>query len=144
MHTKTKIILSSFHHKVSVSCVKFHRTIPSHKRPSVRSAIHVLINVLIRGNGWLADVYRESPKMPTYLLAFIVCDFAYKEQNTSDGRTRVGVVPILLSFFLQTHRHVTKISLLEDLYYFSFSIQFPRFSCSKKMGNFSINISLTI
>ncbi|XP_041356302.1 aminopeptidase N-like [Gigantopelta aegis] len=38
-----------------------------------------------RSNGFVADIFETSPKMSTYLLAFIVCDFEYKEQVTKRG-----------------------------------------------------------
>lgn len=29
------------------------------------------------GKTYIADVYQQTPKMSTYLLAFIICDFEY-------------------------------------------------------------------
>ncbi|GAB1610746.1 leucyl-cystinyl aminopeptidase-like isoform X1 [Argonauta hians] len=41
-------------------------------------------------DGWVADYYHRTPKMSTYLLAMIVCDFEFKSLNTSDN-TQVGI-----------------------------------------------------
>lgn len=43
-----------------------------------------------RSDGFVESHFKESVKMSTYLLAFIVCDFAYKESHTQRGnRIRV-------------------------------------------------------
>ncbi|KAK2562234.1 Endoplasmic reticulum aminopeptidase 1 [Acropora cervicornis] len=43
-----------------------------------------------RDDGFVESHFKESVKMSTYLLAFIVCDFAYKESHTKRGnRIRV-------------------------------------------------------
>lgn len=43
-----------------------------------------------RNDGFLESHFKETVKMSTYLLAFIVCDFAYKESHTKRGnRIRV-------------------------------------------------------
>lgn len=44
-----------------------------------------------RGNGWIADSFNVTPPVSSYLLAFIICDFDYKENMTSNG-IRVRVV----------------------------------------------------
>ena len=49
----------------------------------------VLLLFTRRENGWVADVYQKSVKMPTYLLAMVICDFQYKEKYTSNGKVRV-------------------------------------------------------
>ncbi|XP_052694307.1 aminopeptidase Ey-like isoform X2 [Crassostrea angulata] len=38
-----------------------------------------------RGNGWIADSFNVTPPVSSYLLAFIICDFDYKENMTSNG-----------------------------------------------------------
>jgi len=46
--------------------------------------------VVSRDDGYLESHFKETVKMSTYLLAFIVCDFAYKESHTKRGnRIRV-------------------------------------------------------
>lgn len=42
--------------------------------------------VVKRDDGFIESHFRESVKMSTYLLAFIVCDFAYKESHTKSGK----------------------------------------------------------
>lgn len=37
-------------------------------------------------DGFVESHFEESLKMSTYLLAFIVCDFAYKESHTKSGK----------------------------------------------------------
>ena len=37
-------------------------------------------------DGFVESHFKESLKMSTYLLAFIVCDFAYKESHTKSGK----------------------------------------------------------
>ena len=43
--------------------------------------------VIVReDDGFVESHFRESVKMSTYLLAFIVCDFVYKESHTKSGK----------------------------------------------------------
>ena len=42
-------------------------------------------NTISRNDGFLESRFKETVKMSTYLLAFIVCDFAYKESHTKRG-----------------------------------------------------------
>ena len=35
---------------------------------------------------WQLDHFEETPIMPTYLLAFVVCDFKHKTVTTSGGK----------------------------------------------------------
>ncbi|XP_012939882.1 aminopeptidase N [Aplysia californica] len=37
------------------------------------------------GMTYVADVYEQTPKMSTYLLAFIICDFKFKSQTARNG-----------------------------------------------------------
>ena len=41
-----------------------------------------------RENNWVADHFEKTVKVSAYLLAFMVCDFTYKEAQTTRG-TRV-------------------------------------------------------
>lgn len=46
-----------------------------------------------RNDGLLESRFSPSVPMPTYLVAFIVCDFEYKETNTKSNK-KVGLMKI--------------------------------------------------
>lgn len=56
-----------------------------------------------RGNGWIADSFNVTPPVSSYLLAFIICDFDYKENMTSNGIR----VSLYLIYSDQQERHVS-------------------------------------
>ena len=53
-----------------------------------------------RNDGFLESRFKETVKMSTYLLAFIVCDFAYKESHTKRGN-KVCKMVILFTFLFR-------------------------------------------
>ncbi|XP_071098196.1 aminopeptidase Ey-like [Haliotis cracherodii] len=56
-------------------------------------------------NGMVADVYERTVVMPTYLLAFIVCDYDYVETNVSDVLYRTWAMPKRLQYTEAAQRH---------------------------------------
>lgn len=65
--------------------------------------------VIVReDDGFVESHFRESVKMSTYLLAFIVCDFAYKESHTKSGK-KVCIPGCLHAFlFTQYYKSVAR------------------------------------
>ena len=53
-------------------------------------------------DGFVESHFEESLKMSTYLLAFIVCDFAYKESHTKSGK-KVCMLRCLHAFLFAQH-----------------------------------------
>jgi hypothetical protein len=54
-----------------------------------------------REDNFEADVYPTTPIMSTYLLAFIVCDFDYKEITTANG-VEVSILNVLYRLCLHS------------------------------------------
>ncbi|KAL5019590.1 hypothetical protein ScPMuIL_002482 [Solemya velum] len=75
---------------------------------------------------WIADYFETTPKMSTYLLAFIVCDFKYTEATTTRNVTyRAWARPEAVSqtqYALQVG--VSVLSYYED--YFNISYPLPK------------------
>ena len=55
-------------------------------------------------DGFVESHFEESLQMSTYLLAFIVCDFAYKESRTKSGK-KVCVLCYLLACLVRAVLH---------------------------------------
>ncbi|XP_053387121.1 aminopeptidase N-like [Mercenaria mercenaria] len=79
-----------------------------------------------RGDGWIADKFERTPKMSTYLLAFIICDFQYVQATTTNGvRYRAWSRPEAISqtpYSLDTG--VKILTFFED--YFNISYPLPK------------------
>ncbi|XP_053387330.1 aminopeptidase N-like isoform X1 [Mercenaria mercenaria] len=78
------------------------KTFPCLDEPAIKSEFEVTLvrkrhmksisnmpitNKIDRGDDWIADKFQRTPKMSTYLLAFIICDFNYTENTTENGVT---------------------------------------------------------
>lgn len=46
--------------------------------------IYLTLTFVVRDDGFIADVFKETVVMPTYLLAFAVCDFKYLSNVTEN------------------------------------------------------------
>ncbi|KAK7475553.1 hypothetical protein BaRGS_00033186, partial [Batillaria attramentaria] len=64
--------------------LKAHFNVTILRRPALVSLSNTQIaRTEDRGDGWMADVYETTPKMSTYLLAIIVCDFGFINGTTN-------------------------------------------------------------
>lgn len=45
----------------------------------------ICLMLCFRADGWVKDSFQRTVKMSTYLLAMIICDFDYIEQNTTSN-----------------------------------------------------------
>lgn len=62
-------------------------------------------------DNWKLDFFQKTPIMPTYLLAFVVCDFAKRTAKTKSGET-VSVWLTLMYFNLPENRHTTNFVIM--------------------------------
>ena len=65
---------------------KFIVTLVHEKEYKALSNMPVEREVTRPDDGFVESHFEESLKMSTYLLAFIVCDFAYKESHSKSGK----------------------------------------------------------
>ena len=75
---------------------QFIATLVHHKDYKALSNMPVA-KVVSRDDGFMESHFKETVKMSTYLLAFIVCDFAYKESHTKRGN-RVCMADVILVY----------------------------------------------
>lgn len=76
------------------------------------------------GDEWMVDHYQSSVVMPTYTVAFAVCDFIYIENTTADGRIKMRAYSQTqlmehTSYILDAH--VAMVPYLEEY----FGIEYP-------------------
>ena len=45
---------------------------------------------------WIEDVFETTPKMSTYLLAFVICDYVYLSETTPNNITVCTVVKLII------------------------------------------------
>lgn len=53
--------------------------------PMYISISNMPIDKTVKKEGWQFDHFQTTPKMPTYLLAFVVCDFSGKTVTSKRG-----------------------------------------------------------
>lgn len=73
-----------------------------HARSQVALSNEIEQSIVLLEDGWTKTTFKQTAPMPTYLVAFIVCDFKYTETRTNFG-TRVCLhtfVLILYSYIL--------------------------------------------
>lgn len=81
-----------------------------------------------RRDGLLESRFSPSVPMPTYLVAFIVCDFEYKETNTKGNKKVVKlfyeiydvtllIIIIIMLIIIETYLNKISASVLRKIYY---------------------------
>lgn len=59
--------------------------------PKLISIANMPIKSTEKKDGWQFDHFEKTPRMPTYLLAFVVCDFDKTTKTTGRG-TKVSTI----------------------------------------------------